>query len=559
MLTNLKVQNFAIIDNINLEFNKGLTVLTGETGAGKSLIIDAIGILLGGKFPLTMIRNGEEKAVIEGVFDSLNDKTKEKLDEFGIDYDDELLIIRREVNSTGRSITRINGSVVTLGNLETISLGIADIHTQEDTHKLFDSKNYLEFIDNLESSTILKSYQDQLKIFNSCLKEYHNLIDDFEKINEQLDYYTFQRNEIVSANLSEQEFLDINEELDYLNNFENIFKILTEIKSLLSDNNISNSLYEVSIKLDKIIPFNSKYQNKKELIDNVYFELEDLEREINSDVKNMEFDENRLNYLNERLDQYKSLMKKYKKDIKGLILYAEELSEKIEKIDSSEFYIKQALKKVNEEYNKLTEIAIELTKVRKNNAEKLVKEIKKSLADLMLEKVELEIVFNNYELSGFENNKVFKKHGCDDVDFLISFNLGEKKQSLSKVASGGEMSRVMLAIKTHILTKLSLETMIFDEIDTGISGVVASKVASKLKEISKTTQVLSITHLPIVAAVADHHLFISKSIDENRTRTNVKVLTYEERINELSIMISPNDESSKSKELAKMMLDSSLN
>ena len=290
-----------------------------------------------------------------------------------------------------------------------------------------------------------------------------------------------------------------------------------------------------------------------------FLALEDLEREINSDVKNMEFDENRLNYLNERLDQYKSLMKKYKKDIKGLILYAEELSEKIEKIDSSEFYIKQALKKVNEEYNKLTEIAIELTKVRKNNAEKLVKEIKKSLADLMLEKVELEIVFNNYELSGFENNKVFKKHGCDDVDFLISFNLGEKKQSLSKVASGGEMSRVMLAIKTHILTKLSLETMIFDEIDTGISGVVASKVASKLKEISKTTQVLSITHLPIVAAVADHHLFISKSIDENRTRTNVKVLTYEERINELSIMISPNDESSKSKELAKMMLDSSLN
>lgn len=560
MLTNLKVQNFAIIDNINLEFNKGLTVLTGETGAGKSLIIDAIGILLGGKFPLTMIRNNEEKAIIEGVFDSLNDKTKEKLDELGIDYDDELLIIRREVNTTGRSIIRINGTVVTLGNLEIISEGIADIHTQEDTHKLFDSKNYLDFIDNKKSLNVLNKYQEQLRFFNNSLKEYHNLIDDFEKINEQLDYYTYQRNEIVSSNLSEEEYNSINEELDYLNNFENIFKNLTEIKTLLNDNNISNSLYEVSMKLDKIIPFDSKYQNKKELIDNLYFELEDLEREINNDVKKMEFDENRLNYLNERLDQYKSLMKKYKKDIKGLLLYAVELNEKIDKIDSSEFYIKEALKKVNDEYNKLTVLAEELTNIRKENAVVLVKDIKNSLKDLMLDKVELEIIFNNYELSGFENSKVFKKYGCDEVDFLISFNLGEKKQSLSKVASGGEMSRVMLAIKTHILTKMHLETMIFDEIDTGISGVVAGKVADKLKEISKTTQVLSITHLPIVAAVADQHLFISKGVSEdNRTITSVRELSYEERINEISIMISPNDETSKSKELAKMMLDSSLN
>ena len=209
---------------------------------------------------------------------------------------------------------------------------------------------------------------------------------------------------------------------------------------------------------------------------------------------------------------------------------------------------------------RLTVLAEELTNIRKENAVVLVKDIKNSLKDLMLDKVELEIIFNNYELSGFENSKVFKKYGCDEVDFLISFNLGEKKQSLSKVASGGEMSRVMLAIKTHILTKMHLETMVFDEIDTGISGVVAGKVADKLKEISKTTQVLSITHLPIVAAVADQHLFISKGVSEdNRTITSVRELSYEERVNEISIMISPNDETSKSKELAKMMLDSSLN
>ena len=199
MLTNLTVQNFAIIDNINLEFNSGLTVLTGETGAGKSLIIDAIGILLGNKFPSSIIRNNETKAVVEGVFDSINQQTKEILDELGIDYDDDLLIIHREVNIQGRSIIRVNGNLITLSNLEMIVENLADIHTQEDTHKLFDSKNYLYFIDNNKSLEVLKEYQEILRNYQNSLKEYHNLIDDFSKINEQLDYYNYQLNEIKQA------------------------------------------------------------------------------------------------------------------------------------------------------------------------------------------------------------------------------------------------------------------------------------------------------------------------------------------------------------------------
>jgi len=557
VLTNLTVQNFAIIDNINLEFNNGLTVLTGETGAGKSLIIDAIGILLGGKFPLTLIRNNESKSVIEGVFDSINSPTKAVLDELGIDYEDDLLIIHREVNAQGRAVIRVNGNLVTLGNLELITQNLADIHTQEDTHKLFDNKNYLSFIDNNLSNEVLYRYQLKLKEYQTALKEYHNLIEDFEKIKEQLDYYTFQKNEIKNANLSVEEYNNIQEELDYLNNFENIYKNLTEIKQSFNDNNITNSLYDIISKLEKIIPFNPQYEDKKELINSLYFELEDLEREINNDLHHMEFDENRLNYLNERINQINTLMKKYKKDINGLIAYANELEEKIEKIDSSEFYISQSLKQVKNLYNELSTIALELTKIRKENAKILTKNIKDSLSDLMLDKVQLEIIFKEYEFEGFENSKIFKKAGCDEVDFLISFNIGEKPQSLSKVASGGEMSRVMLAIKTHILTKLNLSTMIFDEIDTGISGIVASKVATKLKEISKTTQVLSITHLPIVACFADNHLLIKKEVNDDRTRTIVTELSEEERINEIALMISPDDKSQKSIELAKMMLENS--
>ena len=557
MLTNLTVQNFAIIDSINLEFNNGLTVLTGETGAGKSLIIDAIGILLGGKFPLTLIRNNESKSVIEGVFESINSQTKEVLDELGIDYEDDTLIIHREINAQGRAVIRVNGTLVTLGNLELITQNLADIHTQEETHKLFDNKNYLSFIDNKESLEILKKYQLKLKEYQIALKEYHNLIDEFEKIKEQLDYYTYQKNEIKNANLSIEEYNSIQEELDYLNNFETIYKNLTEIKQSFSDNNITNSLYDIISKLEKIIPYNPQYEDKKELVNNLYFELEDLEREINNDLHHMEFDENRLNYLNERINQINTLMKKYKKDINGLIEYANELEEKIEKIDSSEFYISQALKNVKDLYNELIKIAVDLTTIRKENAKVLTKNIKASLTDLMLDKVQLEIVFKEYEFDNYENSKIFKKAGCDEVDFLISFNIGEKPQSLSKVASGGEMSRVMLAIKAHILTKLNLATMIFDEIDTGISGIVASKVATKLKEISKTTQVLSITHLPIVACFADNHLLIKKEVNDDRTRTIVKELSDEERINEIALMISPDDKSQKSIELAKMMLENS--
>ena len=557
MLTNLTVQNFAIIDNINLEFNSGLTVLTGETGAGKSLIIDAIGILLGNKFPSSIIRNNETKAVIEGVFDSINQQTKEILDELGIDYDDDLLIIHREVNIQGRSIIRVNGNLITLSNLEMIVENLADIHTQEDTHKLFDSKNYLYFIDNNKSLEVLKEYQEILRNYQNSLKEYHNLIDDFSKINEQLDYYNYQLNEIKQANLDEKEYNEILEELEYLNNYETIYKNLSEIKSSFETNNITNNLYDIINKTEKIIQYNPNYQKKKEALDNIYFDLEDIEREINNDLHHMEFDEERLNHLNERISQINNLMKKYKKDIKGLILYAEELTEKIEKIDSSEFYINEALKKVNNLYNDLTKKAIELTNIRKENANILTSNIKKSLSDLLLDKVQLEIIFKEYEFNNFEDSKVFKKQGCDEIDFLISFNLGEKKQSLSKVASGGEMSRVMLAIKTHILTSLNLSTMIFDEIDTGVSGIVANKVAEKLKEISKTTQVLSITHLPIVASFADQHLLIQKEFTSDRTRTIVRNLNKEERINELAIMISPNDQSNKSVELAKMMLENS--
>lgn len=556
MLISLNVQNFAIIDNISLEFKKGFTVLTGETGAGKSLIIDAIGILLGDRFLQSMIRNGETKASIEGVFDNISNNTKETLQDLGFENDDNLLIIKREVNNQGRNIIRINGSMATLTNLETITKALADIHTQEDTMKLFNKENYLTFVESNESLEVLKRYQLQLKEYNNCLKTYNNIVDDYETTLQNLDYLKYQQNELKNSNLQIGETEKIIEELKYLNNYENIFRNLNEIKEHFEDCDITKGLYDILQNLNELTKYDQQYNKIKEIVNNAYYDLDDIEHNINNKLEHLEFDEDRLNKLNERLNLINSLIKKYHRPLPDLIIYLDELNKKINNYESNDLLIKEAKEEVIKKVQLLKATTNELTIIRKNNALELTQNIKKSLSELMLDKVKLEIIFNEPNFNDDFNSKPFKKNGCDEIDFMISFNPGEAMHSLSKVASGGEMSRVMLAIKTHAQAKLQLATMIFDEIDTGISGNVAAQVGLKLQQISKSTQVFAITHLPIVASLADNHLLISKEVINERTITKVKELSLNERINELAVMISPKDKTEKSKELAKTMLES---
>ena len=552
MLSSLMVKNFAIIDNINIDFSNGFTAITGETGAGKSLLIDAIGLLLGDRASSTMVRNGESKAIVEGVFTDLSSNTIDLLKEYEI-FEDEDLIIRKEIYSTGKSTTRINGYAVSVNQLDEIAKTIADIHTQNDTKKLFEPKNYLSFIDNKESIEILKLYQNERYEFINSFKNYKNIKDDIDNYQKDRDYLQYQYEVLVNANLKEDELETLEEEYNLLNNFELIFKNLQVIKNAFEENNISSTIYSISNNIEKISNFDPKYKSILEIVRNSYYDLNDVESEISQSLNKLEFDDNYFREITERINFLKDLQYKYKKSIKELILYREELDKKLNLLVDDKVLIEDAYQDVLKHYNKTLEFAKELTNIRIKNSKSLVNDIKQSLKDLMREKVNIEITFNE-SITCEIAQTVLPKIGLDNIDILISFNPGEAMKDLSKVASGGEMSRVMLAIKTHLMKNLGLATMIFDEIDSGISGEVAYQVAKKLQDISKHTQVFSITHLPIVASIADCHLFISKKVENNRTITEVNELNENERIEVLAKMISPNDISGKNLEIAKDML-----
>lgn len=556
MLQSLLVKNFAIIDNVSLEFKEGFTSITGETGAGKSLLIDAIGLLLGDRASPSMVRSGEQKAIIEGVFDKIGNKAKLLLSEFGLldDNDEDLLIIKKEINLNGKSLVRINGSVVNLSQLESIASVLADIHTQNDTKKLFETNNYLSFIDNENTLSILKQYQELRINYLHDLKEYELIFKNIDEFQKEQDYLRYQYEVLMDSNLKIGELEQLEDELNALTNYEQIYKNLVMINHKFNENTISDNIYEISELLSKIANMDKTYAKEAENLKNIYYDINDLESSLSHHLKHLDFDENRFNQVVERMNYLKDLIHKYRKSIPELIEYREDLKHKFQFVGDQDYIINESKSRLIKSYQLLLEKANELTNARKRNANELIASIKKSLNDLMLNKVQLEIIFEQNSSKNELDSKAFTKTGQDNVDIVISFNPGESLKPLSKVASGGEMSRVMLAIKTHLLSNLHLATMIFDEIDSGVSGEVAYEVGHKLKEISTSTQVLAITHLPIVAAQANQQFFISKEVENGLTKTTVVELDYEKRIEVLAKLISPNDHTGKSKELAISML-----
>lgn len=554
MLRNLHVQNFAIIDQIDIDFKNGLTVLTGETGAGKSLIIDAINLLTGGKTSPNVVRNGAVKAVIEGVFDNFSTDTAKFLNDLEIENDDEL-IIRRDIYATGKTTYRVNGITVTASQIELLCENLVDIHVQNDTLRLFNPKNYLSFIDDNDSLNIIANYQECYKRYLEVLKEYKELIKNKDQSDQNLDYIKFQLNEIEQANLKIGEEDELLKELKVLDNYENIFQAFQNIKLILNNDNISENLYEIMDNLKKLKLIKPSYLEYYSNIENAYYILEELNNTIKSDMGNLEYDEDRVNEINDRLSTISRLKRKYRLDVDGILTLKEELIKQIDNVDNFDFFEKELNIKLQNAYNNLKEVSIKLTNKRLDNANNLKNNILSTLKDLMLDKVRLEFVFNEVEYNDFLNSSIFTKNGVDTCDILISFNMGETLKPLSKVASGGEMSRVMLALKTHLFKNKQLSTVIFDEIDTGMSGAVAEGVAKKLKLMSSSMQVFSITHLPIVASIADNHLFVKKSIIDDKTSTDVVELSFNERVNEIAEMIAPNDTTGKAKEVAALMLN----
>lgn len=553
MLTNLHVQNFAIIDKIDIDFKNGLTVLTGETGAGKSLIIDAIGLLIGAKATPGLVRVGSTKATIEGTFDQLSASVKNFLMELEIEDEDEL-IIRRDIHATGKSTFRVNGITVTHSQIELLCEDLIDIHVQNDTLRLFNPKNYLSFIDDAETKEMLNEYKILYQNYSQILIEYKKLLNSKNESDQNLDYIKFQLNEINQANLIIGEEENLLEEFKVLNNFENIYQNLQNIKISLSDNNISDNLYEVLDNLKKLKLLKPSYLQFFTDVESAYYVIEELGTFVKNELNGLEFDEDHLNEINDRLSVITRLKRKYHQDIEGILKLKEEFEKQIDSVDNFDFFEKELNTKLLNAYDKLKNQAIKLTNLRKSKAEILKNNILSTLKELMLEKVKLQFVFNEVEYKDYLDNSIFTKDGVDKCDILISFNLGEDLKPLSKVASGGEMSRVMLALKAHLFINKDLSTVIFDEIDTGMSGSVAEVVAKKLKEMSEKMQVFSITHLPIVASNADYHLYVKKNFVDDTTITNVVELSFDERIDVLSEMISPNDTTGKAKEVARLML-----
>jgi len=549
MLLSLTVKNFAIIDNIQIDFQKGMTVLTGETGAGKSLIIDAIGLLFGNRASTDLIRYGENKAEIEGIFSNYSQEINKYLAEFGIEYSEEdYLFIRRELYRSGKSTCRINNTIVSLNQLMQISQYIGDIHSQHDTLGLINPNNYLQFITDENIQKELVIYQNNYTEYQKLANEYQNLLSKSQESKEKEEFLRFQLSEFEKANLSTTEEEDLKNEYAYLSNFEQVSSLINEINEIYHSDVLDN-IYRSLTTLKKLESYNEKYSQIRKNVEECYYTLEAILD--NPELKNKgEFDPERLEEINSRLSIYSSFKRKYQKNTEEIIAYFQKIKEEINLIDNYDFYLQEIKRKLDASYIKTLEIAKNISAKRKEISKQLSLNIKKHLEDLQLKNVIFEVEFKEVP---------FNNRGIDEVDFLVSFNKGEPVKPLSKIASGGELSRFMLALKTIIGDKIPLQTKIFDEIDNGVSGSVAFSIAEKIKFISQKSQVLCITHLPQVASIADHHLKIAKEIIDNRTFTKIKILNNDERVYEIAEMISKGEPTSASLALAKELLSTNAN
>ena len=554
MLNRLIVKNFAIIEDINISFHTGLTVLTGETGAGKSLIIDSISLLLGDRANSEMIRNGEEKALITGEFSFNNKRLGALLDSLDIDYVDNQITINRTITGN-KNVVKVNNKVITLNELKAISKYLADIHQQFDMVKLLNKENYLEIVDGFKYDLVndyKNKYLTSLESLKNKEKEYLDLLDKVNEIKEKREEFEYQLKELEAFGLRENEEEEINSEIELLKNFDKIYELLHESKELIEKDSLSD-IYEIKENISKLSNYQSEYADIYEKLNDHYYELESIFDDIKHKTNHLDYDPKRLDELEERRSDLKGLLKKYKKDIPELIAYKEELKLLLQSDEDLSISVNEKRRELEDSYNQTYDYAYSLSKLRSEISHNIEKELMANLKDLSLESI-FSIRINTQEKDKDLSLSIFNENGIDDIDFYIETNIGEGIKPLNKVVSGGEMSRIMLAIKALFIKSQKIETVIFDEIDTGISGEIAKKVALKIKDISLNAQVITITHLPQVASLSNNHIKISKEIIKGRTYTSIKELNIEEKIYEIALMISDGKVTNKQLEYAKEMV-----
>ena len=553
MLIKLKVQNFAIIEDIELDFKSGLTVLTGETGAGKSLIIDCIGLLLGERAASEMIRQGEDKAIVSGVFDNDSPMLRGLLEKLNIPFDGSLDIKRTISNQ--RNIIKINDETVSLGDLKTIASLLADIHLQFDSVKLFAPENYLSMVDGFSERLVneyLEKYRSSLEQLKKQNSRYNELVKRIEEFNKNQEEYAYAYQEINALQLNEGDEQTIEARISILSNYDKIYALSMENKEL-ADGSSLEDIYRIKDNIDDLQKYDAEYQEINKRLNDAYFELEDIYSEIKRKTDNLDYDPAELDSLIEKSHAINTLKKKYSKTFDGLIAYANELKELLKNKEDHQILLNEEKEKLSKLFDETYEKAFDVHKVRENIAIRIAKEIEKSLGELGLT-CRFDVIINAKEKGKEVAMDLFNEDGIDTVDFNIETNIGEGMKPLAKVVSGGELSRVMLAIKMLYVKSHKIGTIIFDEIDTGISGEIANKVAKKIKELSYSHQVITITHLPQVASLSDHHIRISKNVVSKRTFASAKELTLEEKIYEIASLISAGKVTDKQLEYAKELV-----
>ena len=536
MLQTLSIKQFAIIDELEIHFSDGLTVLSGETGSGKSIIIDAIGQLIGMRASSDFVRHGEKKAIIEGIFDIDNSKEAiSVLNELDIDIDEDFLLVKREIFSSGKSICRINNQIVTLQDLRKVMQELLDIHGQHETQTLLKQKYHLKLLDDYaenQYSSVKEQYETTFNEYKEKKKELEELQSADQALLQRLDLMKFQFEELQEASLKEGEITQLESDIKRIQNSEKLSLALNNAHVTLTDEHaITDRLYELSNHLqtiDDIIP--GKFKKLKEDIDQFYYTLEDAKHELYDEMSNTEFDEQLLNELESRMNLLNNLKRKYGKNIDELITYQSKLESEIAKIENYEESTSQLKEEIDLLYEKVIKYGQSLSKERRIVARTLREHIVAEIQNLQMKEANLEISFQPLETPTIE--------GIEFVEFLISPNKGEPLKSLNKIASGGELSRIMLALKSIFVESRGQTAILFDEVDSGVSGQAAQKMAEKMRDIAKYIQVICISHLPQVASMSDHHLLISKMSKNDRTTTQVKELKKEDKIDEIARMIS---------------------
>ena len=519
MISNLHIKNIGIIEDIEIDFNNGLNVLTGETGAGKSLIIGSLNIISGGRFSKDMIRKGETNSFVEICFFDPENKNS-------IDGN---IIVSREISLNGKNMCKINGRMVTVTELKEFMKNIIEIHGQNDSQNLLDNKEHIKFLDLFIGENI-KNLKDEYKNyftrFNEIKKELKNNLGDDKERQRQLDLLKYQVNEIETASLIDGEEEEFENKQKKISNSEELFQTFNGVDIAISDNIID--IISTNIRsLEKIENIDQKYQETVNSLKSVYYEIQEISRDISNYKEEIYFDEEEQKQVDERLDLIFSLKRKYGNSIKEILDYKNKIEEEIFRIENLDEYINSLKEEQTEVKNKLNKIGEKIHEVRVIKAKELSNLINQNLKDLEMKNAIISIHLDYSEDDFFETGK-------DKVSFYIRTNLGEDEKELSKIASGGEMSRLMLAIKTVLATNDNKAVLVFDEIDTGISGKAANSVATKLKIIAKKHQVLCISHLPSIAAIADYNYFINKNVISNRTIATIKRLSEKETINEIA-------------------------